>query len=249
MNCRLAALLNMASSNSPSPGLVQRWKKLSLRGSWRIPNEWWIPEVDDLAKLPRRSPGFESAARLLGAARYRQGIGIAESLADFRCYFRAGRRLTNIQAIQFFTEGWADAADLPDPISCTDPLTGFSTKAHFWRSLHDLEGRPSDSSMIIATASISPLNAEVEPLRWTQVALLGLIFTTAFSGTQTTLMRRGGLIYILAPDSPNVFAAMMNCHARINAASEFQDFVPKFRFQSLPHHELDISRIMESMNR
>lgn len=249
MNCLLDALLNMASSKSPSPGLVQRWRKLSLHDSWRIPNDWWIPEVDDLADQPRRSSAFESALRLLGAARYRQGIGIAESLSDLRCYFKATHRSTSIKAIQFFTEGWADAADHPDPISCTDPLTGFSTKAHFWRSLHDLEGRPSESAMIIATASISPREDHVEPLRWTQMALLGMIFTSAFAGTQATLMRRGGLVYILAPDSPNVFAAMMNCHARINAASEFEDFRPKFRFQSLPHHEMDISRIMENMNR
>lgn len=220
-----------------------------MQDSWRIPNDWWIPEVDELAKQSRRSTSFESALRLLGAARYQQGIGIAESLADLRCYFKANHRLTSIEAVQRFTEGWADAADLPDPISCTDPLTGFSTKAHFWHSLHELEGRPSDSAMVIATASVSPSQDQMEPLRWSQVALLGLIFTNAFAGTKATLMRRGNLIYILAPDSPSVFAAMMNCHARINATSELAGFVPKFRFQSLPHQQMEISRIMEGMNR
>ncbi|MCB4208358.1 hypothetical protein [Arthrobacter sp. UM1] len=123
--------------------LIERWQSVSLEREWRMPADWPCASARAVADVV--ADGGNAAVPLEELARWRalQGVGIAEALSDLFALFDAAdspfssaerRRLT-----QAYSDAWADESfGFAPTVSCTDPVTGLATAAHFTRCLHDL---------------------------------------------------------------------------------------------------------------
>ncbi|WP_052663853.1 hypothetical protein [Psychromicrobium lacuslunae] len=229
--------------------LLKRWRSLSRRSHWRVPQDWWTPEVDSLLSGRRNHEMLSESARQLGAARCRQGVGVTEALTDFRCYFKAALRHTDLNAIQAFVEGWVSEAEEVEPISCTDPSTGLSTKAHFSKTLQEFTDRLDSAEALLATVTLIPRQEMTAPLSWTQVAALGAIFLAAFRDTESTLMYEGHTVYVLAVRTPELFSALLDCQAQITLSRELGDFRSTVACEALPQQSSGFHQVLKSLHR
>ncbi|WP_394940697.1 hypothetical protein [Psychromicrobium sp. YIM B11713] len=229
--------------------LIRRWRSLSSRSYWKVPQDWWTPEVECIASLGRRNPALIESARSLGAARCRQGVGVTEALTDFRCYFKASMKHVDLNVVQAFVEGWVSEAEDVEQISCTDPATGLSTRAHFSKTLYDLKDQSTSEQMLLATVTLVPQRTGTVPLGWTQLASLGSIFLQSFSGIDATMMHEGRTVYVLASRTPALFATLLNCQAQITLSKAFRDFQTTIACEALPQQSRNFHQLLKSMQR
>ncbi|NYE96227.1 hypothetical protein FHU41_002477 [Psychromicrobium silvestre] len=249
MNMELVDQYSPVPRGVISRQMLRRWRTISSRAHWRVAQDWWMPEVEQVIDQGWQGASLLDSARQLGAARCRQGVGVTEALIDFRCYFKASLRHPNLNAIQAFVEGWVTQTEETDPFSCTDPVTGLGTKAHFSRMLYDLQLAGDTAPIVLAALTLSPKYDKVEPLTWTQLTVLGSIFLEVFRGIEATMMYEGSTVYILAPKSPDFFAALLNCQAKISISLKFQNFHSKLTCEPLPQQEANFQQLLNSMHR
>lgn len=229
--------------------LLKRWRSFSQRSHWRVPQDWWTPEVEALINSGRNQLVLNESARQLGAARCRQGVGVTEALIDFRCYFRAALKHTDLNALQAFVEGWVSEAEEVEPISCTDPSTGLSTRAHFSKTLHEFSTRSDSAETVLATVSLVPRDDKTIPLTWSQLVALGSIFLETFRGTESTMMYDGHTVYVLASRRPEVFSALLDCQAQITLSSALRQFSSQVACEALPQQSSGFNQLLKSMHR
>ncbi|MEE2568902.1 hypothetical protein V1638_05760 [Pseudarthrobacter sp. J64] len=124
--------------------LLASWAELSLQAGWRDAGDWNIPEVH-LALAAGTPTGLtlEDAARDLGAARFYQGVGVAEVMADWNSFLQASGQGIKLASLQAVVEGWVDASERAESLTCIDPSTGLRTASHVEELLRAIYSVPS----------------------------------------------------------------------------------------------------------
>src|SRR5690242_5149315 len=159
------------------PALRARWRESSLGGGWSRPRDWWVPEVDEVARAALAGEDLVAACGRLGRARAEAGVGLPESLDDLAALAAvlpeglvpAGGIAGLVRAL---AESWAEAGVAPLlRITCEDPLTGLATPAHLRTRLAELYREAGRSGAPPATAGTLVL---IHP-RW-QVSRPELLF-------------------------------------------------------------------------
>src|SRR4029453_163641 len=98
--------------------LMRRWQTTSYQNGWRFPADGFLPGARRVVTpLATRASVPPPTARSLGAARARNGVGIGETMTDFRALFLAADRNMDIEALQSLAEGWEEPAVSAPPIS------------------------------------------------------------------------------------------------------------------------------------
>ncbi|MFC8039581.1 hypothetical protein ACFUOZ_09525 [Paenarthrobacter sp. NPDC057355] len=162
-----------------------------------------------------------NTAKSLGAARARNGVGISETMMDFRALFTAANQSLDIDALQSLAEGWAEAAESAPPISCTDVYTGLATKAHFQRRIHEVSGFAAGCQGAYALAVISmPGLRGSRSHCWTQLALLGDAVKGQLRGTGATAMYQDSAVHVLFPVGEENVSRMVQCKVALEAVGE-----------------------------
>lgn len=162
-----------------------------------------------------------NTAKSLGAARARNGVGISETMMDFRALFTAANQSLDVDALQSLAEGWAEATEAAPPISCTDVYTGLATKAHFQRQIHEVSGLATGCQGAYALAVLSmPGHRGSHGYCWTQLALLGEAVKGQLRGTGATAMYQDSAIHILFPVSEENLSRVVQCKAALEAVED-----------------------------
>lgn len=135
----------------PAPGaappgqthILAAWAELSFQAGWRA-GDWDIPQVHQaVATGTATGLPVEDAARDLGAARFYQGVGVAELMTDWNCFLQANGRLLDLGSLQAAVQGWVEASENSQPLACTDPATGLRTGSHIEELLRAIYAVPS----------------------------------------------------------------------------------------------------------
>lgn len=201
--------------------LLRRWQTTSFEQGWRFRSDWFLPEVRLVVKtFATRSTVPAPTAKSLGAARARNGVGIGETMTDFRALFDAAERDLDVDALQSLAEGWAEGVETLPPLSCTDVYTGLATTAHFQRHLHELLEGPPGAAAHHALAIIG-LTGELEGHRpaWTLLVRLGSVVQSQLLGTGAMATYRTSAIHIVF----RVCEANLSRLAQCKAAVEMLD--------------------------
>lgn len=174
-----------------------------------------------VTSLATRASVPAPSARSLGAARARNGVGISETMTDFRALFLAADQNMDIEALQSLAEGWAEAAESAPPISCTDVYTGLATQAYFQRRIHELSifGPACAHPYALAILSL-PQPRESRSHRWTLLARLGEIVQSELHGTGATAMYQNSAVHVLLPLSENNVARLLECRTAMERLGE-----------------------------
>ncbi|MDD7835978.1 MULTISPECIES: hypothetical protein [Paenarthrobacter] len=209
----------LAECAFPRHLLLRRWQTTSYQAGWRFRSDWFQPEVRTVVtSLATRAVIPANTAKSLGAARARNGVGISETMMDFRALFTAANQSLDVDALQSLAEGWAEAAEAAPPISCTDVYTGLATKAHFQRQIHEVSGLATGCQGAYALAVLSmPGHRGSQGHCWTELALLGEAVKGQLRGTGATAMYQDSAIHILFPVSEENVSRMVQCKAALEA--------------------------------
>ncbi|MFF2842010.1 hypothetical protein [Paenarthrobacter sp. NPDC057981] len=212
----------LAECAFPRHLLLRRWQTTSYQAGWRFRSDWFQPEVRTVVtSLATRAVVPANTAKSLGAARARNGVGISETMMDFRALFTAANQSLDVDALQSLAEGWAEAAESAPPISCTDVYTGLATKAHFQRRIHEVSGFATGCQGAYALAVISMPDPQGSRSHcWTQLALLGAAVRGQLSGTGATAMYQDSAVHVLFPVSEDNVSRMMQCKTALEAVED-----------------------------
>jgi hypothetical protein len=109
---------------------------------WRRPSDWYHPAVDALIEAVLAGSDPCCAAGLLGMARGRDGVGIAESIDDVSCLFRSiGVPQPPLAVVRALCQGWADAQGAAvGSGSCIDAESGLPTRDYLETRLIETYG-------------------------------------------------------------------------------------------------------------
>lgn len=219
--------------------LLRRWRTASYQRGWRFRADWYVPEVRTVV-IPLASGAVvpAPAAKLLGAARARNGVSIRETLNDFRALFTAADQALDVDALLSIAEGWAEVAETAPTISCTDVYTGLATQAHFQRRVHDVsafgaEGPGSHALAIIAL----PRPRDSRTHGWTLLARLGDAVKAALQGTGATAMYQNSAIHVLFSVSESNLSRLMACKAVLEALDDGSLYPARMKFYPLSRAE------------
>ncbi|MFJ4209001.1 hypothetical protein ACIPY2_11130 [Paenarthrobacter sp. NPDC089675] len=197
--------------------LLRRWQTASFEQGWRFRADWFLPEVRTVVRsFATASTVPAPTAKSLGAARARNGVGISETMSDFRALFAAADRNLDIDALQSLAEGWAEGAETLPPISCTDVYTGLATQAHFQRHLHELSEASPGAAEAHAMAIIGlPGHLEGQGPAWTLLVKLGALVQSQLSGTGAMATYRSSAIHIVFQVCEANLSRLAECRAAV----------------------------------
>jgi hypothetical protein len=212
----------LAECAFPRHLLLRRWQTTSYQAGWRFRSDWFQPEVRTVVtSLATRAVIPANTAKSLGAARARNGVGISETMMDFRALFTAANQSLDVDALQSLAEGWAEVAESAPPISCTDVYTGLATKAHFQRRIHEVSGFATGCLGAHALAVITVSGPrESRTHCWTLLALLGEAVKGQLSGTGATAMYQDSAVHVLVPVSEENLSRVVQCKAALEAVED-----------------------------
>ncbi|NWL28700.1 hypothetical protein DM794_16790 [Paenarthrobacter ureafaciens] len=212
---------SLAECSFPRHVLLRRWQTASYKRGWRFRADWLLPEVRTVVKsLATCYSVPPMTARSLGAARARNGVGISETMADFRALFVAADQTLDIDALQSLAEGWAEVAETVPPISCTDVYTGLATPAHFQRRIHEVSvATPGSGPHALAVIHL-PEPQGGRSHCWTLLALLGDTVQAELKGTGATAMYQDFSVHVLLPLSAFSLGRLLNCKIAVESLGE-----------------------------
>ncbi|MFF1828337.1 hypothetical protein [Paenarthrobacter sp. NPDC058040] len=199
--------------------LLRRWQTTSYQQGWRFKSDWLLPEVRTVVtSLTTRSTVPAPTAKSLGAARARNGVGIGETMTDFRALFDAADQSLDVDALQSLAEGWAEGAEALPPISCTDVYTGLATQAHFQRHLVELDNAGPEYAQHHALAVIAlPEPPDSRSHGWTLLVQLGALVQRQLSGTGALATYRSSAIHVAFQVCESNLERLAACKAAMEA--------------------------------
>ncbi|WGM21361.1 hypothetical protein QEH68_04005 [Paenarthrobacter sp. OM7] len=196
-----------------------------------------MPEVRTVVSSLADSASVPApAAKSLGAARARNGVGIGETMTDFRALFSAAGRTLDVDALQSVAEGWAEVAETAPPISCTDVYTGLATQAHFQRRIHEVSsmGTGPDCPGAHAMAIISIAGPrDGRSHCWTLLARMGEAVKGQLNGTGAMAMYQNSAVHVLFPFSESNLCRLVECKAALEALGDGTLGPARLRFYPL----------------
>jgi hypothetical protein len=179
-------------------GLRDAWRRQSLAAGWLAEDDWWTAAVDAVAGAACRGGSLRPACTMLGRARARAGVGIAEALTDVAALFRVlGQGTAPLEVITSLAEGWADAglARMSDA-TCEDPLTGLVSLAYLRTRLREVyRDAHARGTCPQVTHRLLVIDLPRRPDPWGRIALVILVghdLRAAFPGGDTLSLSRPG---------------------------------------------------------
>ncbi|AFR27644.1 hypothetical protein ARUE_c07110 [Arthrobacter sp. Rue61a] len=216
--------------------LLRKWQDTSYQAGWRFRADWFLPEVGTVvASLAKSAVIPGPTAKSLGAARARNGVGITETMADFRALFAAAGKNVDVEALQSLAEGWAEAMETAPPVSCTDVYTGLATQAHFRRRLHEIStfGSERPGTVVLAIISMAgPRNSLNHS--WTLLARIGEAVNGQLDGTGAMAMYQNSAIHVLFPLSESNISRVIECKIAVEALGDGALSPARTKFYPLP---------------
>jgi hypothetical protein len=197
--------------------LRQAWR-LASAATWRMPRDWWVPEVDGLVDALSTAQDVLGACAKLGQARAEAGVGLREALDDLAALYRqlpaGGPPPGMIRAI---SEAWAEAcvATANRIASCEDPLSGLTSPAYLRTRLAEVyreserSGRGVGDEYILLVVDASAALAEQNHSGWDAIVFrlrLGDALRTVFPGGETLSSAGPALVIGLLPRGPRLQA-------------------------------------------
>lgn len=192
--------------------LVLRWKQLSLAHCWRATGDWWTSETELAAEMISSDDELsETLAQQLGKSRAVNGVGVTESVHDFRLLYQAANRPVNLDSLQAFVEGWVTGWDPEPAISCTDPRTGLSTMAHLHRLVSDLLNSAEGSNRHLVAAFRFTQHPPSQGVKsWEFEALIGKICSQSLVAGGASFGYEQGVLLALINRTPENFTALLD---------------------------------------
>ena len=189
-----------------------RWQQHSQEAGWQFPDDWLVPEVQDVVEAGLSGGAFQAAVKRLGAARAYRGVGVREAMVDLSALFRAAKVPADEETMRDLVEGWITESARCEPFSCTDVRTGLVTMAHFERLLYELS-LASDTDRrdtTIATLRVDWVDPRL-PSGWELLAKIGQIVLQELAplGATATLHRTS--IHVLIAKTDESVAALRRC--------------------------------------
>lgn len=215
--------------------LLRRWQTASYETGWRFRADWFLPEVRTVVtSLSTSAVVPPSTAKLLGAARARNGVSIGETMNDFRALFVAAEQTIDVDALQSLAEGWAEVAETVPPISCTDVYTGLATPAHFQRRIHEVSAFGPESLGSHALAIIIlPEPRDSRSHCWTLLAKLGEAVTGQLHGTGSMAMYQSSAVHVLFPISDRNLSRLVECKSVLEGLGDGAMSPARMKFHPL----------------
>ncbi|WP_454809570.1 hypothetical protein [Paenarthrobacter nitroguajacolicus] len=194
----------------------------SYKMGWRFGADWFVPEVRTIVTSLAIGTAIPAGrAKSLGAARATNGVGINETMSDFRALFVAAEQPVDIDALQSLAEGWAEVAETAAPLSCTDVYTGLVTHAHFQRRIHEVSTLGPESTGSHALAIIRlPGPRHNRGHCWTLLARLGEAVKGQLHGTGSMAMYQNSAVHILFPLGERSLSRLLGCKAVLEALGD-----------------------------
>jgi len=215
--------------------LRARWRTASLAAGWRFPNDWGVPEVDEVCATLVSDGEVMTALADLGRARARTGAGLDETLTDLAALHAvvtnpaergglvsADPDATPARLLRAMALAWADATlgDLRDS-SATETLTGLATEEYLQVRIGELyrHGRrhgvhPADRYVLLAvTVDLS------EVAGWPRLMamiLVGDALRTVFDGGETLAVLGPSVAAVLAERDAALPARVREARALIS---------------------------------
>ncbi|MFH5880544.1 hypothetical protein [Arthrobacter sp. NA-172] len=209
-------------SEGPDEGaawtILSAWRRQSALDGWRFPGDWQAPETALVVAALTCSMPLNESATLLGAARAQQGVGIAESIADYQALFSCLGYAVDCESLQSLAAGWVEANETCTPLSCVDPVTGLATAGHFQAMLqHAVMNEACPSCDYLQGEIVFPsADAGYRP-GWALLAELGQIYAEELPPGAVVELTHGAEARFLLPSTPNNLAKLQSCHARVQS--------------------------------
>lgn len=197
--------------------LRARWRTASLAAGWRFPNDWGVPEVDEVCASVVTEAEVVGALAELGRARARSGAGLEETLTDLAALHavvanpaEAGGLIapdpdaTPSRLLRAVAVAWADATlgDLRG-VEAGESLTGLATEEYLRVRLGELYrlGRrkgfhPADRYVLLVV-SLDLTEVAGWP-RLMAMILVGDVLRSVFDGGETLAVVGPSVAVVLA---------------------------------------------------
>lgn len=101
------------------------WRNESRVRGWRLPGDWWVPQVDDVLTAVLAEEPLGDGCAVLAEARAETGVGLAEGFDDLWALFSVLHRIPPASLVRRFAESYVESQ--PSGVLYTesvDPLTG-----------------------------------------------------------------------------------------------------------------------------
>ncbi|MCP2048564.1 UNVERIFIED_ORG: hypothetical protein J3D58_002636 [Paenarthrobacter nicotinovorans] len=244
----LTMLLRRSFLPDPST-LLNRWKEQSLQTCWRYEEDWDVPETRNLVMAASGRHGLREASMRLGYCRSLQGVGITEIIEDLRSFYAAIQSRAAADILQSLAEGWVAASESTNLVSCTDPLTGLSTSAHFKRVLHDThEGTPADPNQYVVAKIKLPAIPHGATQRYSFLTDLGDSCRWAFRNSRATVSYSRNAIMILMPHTLDNLRRANFCRAAIERTVGGDWNPPCISYEPLPENERGLLHLLAGLS-
>ncbi|MEV7662050.1 hypothetical protein [Paenarthrobacter sp. NPDC089316] len=203
------SLAHLRPVSSDPARLRERWKVASRSGGWRF-NDWWVPEVEALIQANVVGASLGAAARQLGTARAYNGVGIGETMLDFRAFFAAADLPSDEDSMQALVEGWvAENEHLEDFPSCTDITNGLVAVSHFEMLVKGLSTGSKSMRDEVTLVTVYLECSHKRPLPWLLTVEIGLAFGAELSPVHAVGAVHEAEVHVILPRSDIGYSALM----------------------------------------
>ncbi|MHC6219173.1 hypothetical protein [Arthrobacter sp. MMS24-S77] len=230
---------------------MNKWQAVSFKRGWRVRTDWLQPEVElTVTSLETGSVVPAGTARSLGAARARSGVGISETMTDFRALFAAADRRLDLDALQSLAEGWAEGADPESVISCTDVYTGLATPAHFQGFIHELfaSGPEHVQAHVLAVIALrQPHELRCHP--WPVLAMVGETVSRDLRGTGAVAMYRNSAVHLAFRRSEANLARLVECKVHLDVLADGALMPTRLEYFPLPTSPEDAKGLLAGVTK
>jgi hypothetical protein len=243
--------VDFLSARKPTPGTLAQWKKASLAGSWRMPNDWDCTAADNVILAWTNEADLTEPVRLLAHHRALLGVGIDESLADLHALFDTLQRISLRQEralTRAFTAAWVEESSIyASTISCTDQASGLSTGPHFARRLHelydDVAARPHEQHVLAIIHVVA--RQATRRSRSEFIALAGSRAKSLMTPVGAFMTFTGMDLQVVLPRQQRAYIQLRALREALETLSSFPDSV-HMETEPLPRLQEDLSRLLTS---
>lgn len=226
-----------------SCGLQRRWRKCSLQAGWKLPGDWLVPEVEEITRARTRGDELQNLAKRLGASRAFHGVGIRETMLDFRAFYSVAHLCPDDSSMVALVEGWTAETERLEPLSCTDVRTGLATFAHFERLIYDVavSGSRAQQAQTIASLHLD-WSDQGHRLGWDLLADVGSICSEELATINVSAAYHRGSIHAIMERTPQSYEALFRCRERLDALAMRSSPATTVHFEPVPTTRADFTR-------
>lgn len=237
-------------SNGQFHAAIGRWQTASLLAGWRVAGDWFVPEavaiVDSLTHLEMTST--HAQARALGVTRAYQGVGIAETMTDFKALFDSLDLALDSDAMTGLVEGWVENNEHVQPHSCIDVQTGLATPLHFVNLVREVTAGGGTNAREMALGTIAlQYHPDRHRFDWSLLAEIGHIASCILINSSCTYVANRHELHFFMPNTPAHYSQASRCQASLDSLRNGGLGPTTMTFSSVPITEEEISRFTKNL--